>query len=1039
MSSVISCKYCGRKDFSNSRALSQHLSKNRVCKERSRDALLKGKSGQRGTTRTLQFSSVFVSNKHSFNANNCSTVLNNTSVLDGNNVPFGQSELVELYNNVAECEEESFDNNWPVDLDCDEQPHLGHNDYVLEDAATDSVLDNYNSYCESIGQRFADCLPNNAAEAVELLVVLRKSSAPLGLYELLMKWHFVYMQRVKRHQPVSESLHYFSRETLYKYLFSRYHMDPKKYNIERRITLPGSAANVNIIHHDAVSQFESLLTDPRIKDEDYLFFDNNPFAPPPAHIPIIKDINTGLAYTETYKKLITKPDKQILLPVIFYIDGAATGLFVDLNITAVKFTFGIFNRKAREKNHMWRTLGYIPEILAKRSRARRIYVDSGHVDAELQRQFMDNDEGRTKSGGAEKAQDLHTMFAVILESMLPLQTNGFRWDFFYGGKLYEDIEFIPFVPFICCDTAEADKLCGKYSSRAEGVSQLCRYCLCPTEKTDRPYVKFDYKTVPMISALVEENNRQGLKELSQQYIQNASYLLRFGLHNNQGVHGGTPLEMLHAILLGNFLYLRNCFFEQTGSSTQLGDRIDELCIQYGELYARQSDRDLPKTKFSGGIRKGKLQAKEYTGILLVLLTAIQCRAGQDLLTDEDKTASNAAFIEEGRYSDWIELLDRLLQWEAWLKSDEMVRRDVERSFEKHRHLMYQYKKVARRKKGMGLKIFKFHGIMHMSQDIINFGVPSVYDTGPMESGHKPTKKAAKVTQKQEDTFEKQTSARLLETHVLELAVQELAGRPLCKYRLGYCGTANDNEGHSGVRMQQSQGSSQTGGTQFVVDYDAGKKQYYLKLLSRLKDVRSVNVEQDFVNFVANLGKKIERFVSPVVVYSTHTRQKQIFRGTPTHGGKVWRDWVDIHWAGHGTRPAKIWGFVDLSRLPDDNDVKFAEHHEGILPSVYAIVESASAIEPDSRYSHSTILKPLRLEVRQMNTHRVSKLKFYLADVEAFVEPLAVVPDIGGAPNAYFLCRSRASWADDCIRWLQEPYEERAESECDSDDEELNSI
>ena len=84
-------------------------------------------------------------------------------------------------------------------------------------------------------------------------------------------------------------------------------------------------------------------------------------------------------------------------------------------------------------------------------------------------------------------------------------------------------------------------------------------------------------------------------------------------------------------------------------------------------------------------------------------------------------------------------------------------------------------------------------------------------------------------------------------------------------------------------------------------------------------------------------------------------------------------------------------------------------------------------------------KPLWLEVRQMNTHRVSKLKFYLADVEAFVEPLVVVPNIGDAPNAYFLCRSRASWADDCIHWLQEPYEERAESECDSDDKELNSI
>ena len=72
--------------------------------------------------------------------------------------------------------------------------------------------------------------------------------------------------------------------------------------------------------------------------------------------------------------------------------------------------------------------------------------------------------------------------------------------------------------------------------------------------------------------------------------------------------------------------------------------------------------------------------------------------------------------------------------------------------------------------------------------------------------------------------------------------------------------------------------------------------------------------------------------------------------------------MDIHWAGHGTRSAKIWGFVDLSRLPDDNAVKFAEHHEGIVPSVYAIAELASAVEPDSLYSHSTILKPLRLEV-----------------------------------------------------------------------------
>ena len=76
----------------------------------------------------------------------------------------------------------------------------------------------------------------------------------------------------------------------------------------------------------------------------------------------------------SYKKLITKPGKQVLLPVIFYIDGAATGHFVDLKITAVKFTFGILNRNARGKHYLWRTLGYIPELRPARSRANRMHV-----------------------------------------------------------------------------------------------------------------------------------------------------------------------------------------------------------------------------------------------------------------------------------------------------------------------------------------------------------------------------------------------------------------------------------------------------------------------------------------------------------------------------------------------------------------------------------------------------------------------------------------------------------------------------------------
>ena len=88
------------------------------------------------------------------------------------------------------------------------------------------------------------------------------------------------------------------------------------------------------------------------------------------------------------------------------------------------------------------------------------------------------------------------------------------------------------------------------------------------------------------------------------------YKLRFGAHNNQGIHSATPVEMLHAILLGIFKYTRDCFFEQIGPESKFADDINAVSKLYGLLFTRQSVRNLPKTAFPNGIRKGKLMAKE---------------------------------------------------------------------------------------------------------------------------------------------------------------------------------------------------------------------------------------------------------------------------------------------------------------------------------------------------------------------------------------------------------------------------------------------
>ena len=72
-------------------------------------------------------------------------------------------------------------------------------------------------------------------------------------------------------------------------------------------------------------------------------------------------------------------------------------------------------------------------------------------------------------------------------------------------------------------------------------------------------------------------------------------------------------------------------------------------------------------------------------------------------------------------NDWQLLINTLLQWEQWLKSNQMEMDHVKKLELKHRYVMYLMKKVGHPVQGMGLKITKLHSIMHLTDDILNFG------------------------------------------------------------------------------------------------------------------------------------------------------------------------------------------------------------------------------------------------------------------------------------------------------------------------------
>jgi hypothetical protein len=322
--------------------------------------------------------------------------------------------------------------------------------------------------------------------------------------------------------------------------------------------------------------------------------------------------------------------------------------------------------------------------------------------------------------------------------------------------------------------------------------------------------------------------------------------------------------------------------------------------------------------------------------------------------------------------------------------------------------MYLIRVIAKRSKGMKLKLMKFHGIVHMADDILNFGVPMEFDTGSNESGHKATKTAAKLTQRNEVTFDYQTSIRLEETHLLEMAKQEISERPIWTY--GQERPILPTEALSGT-------DTPIGGTSYYVTVNNETGTFDIQTPNKTPGVNEEVLEVDLLKFLWDLQECVREYLPSVPLRTIHKRHDTLFRGQALFRGGVWRDWALIDWGIDTHLPAKMYGFVDLRELPSRPSLYFADIR--LKPGIYAVVESASYNPDAEEQAMSELFIPITKEVGAMLGPTVWSLKFYLADVEAIVKPLAVIPDLGGPPNNYFIIKDRATWREDFIAFLEE--------------------
>jgi hypothetical protein len=512
--------------------------------------------------------------------------------------------------------------------------------------------------------------------------------------------------------------------------------------------------------------------------------------------------------------------------------------------------------------------------------------------------------------------------------------------------------------------------------------------------------------------------------MSQRKLHNAFHGLRFGLHDGgaAGIHGATVADMLHFLLLGFFKYDIIGLHEQMGKKTPTADEFNALAKEYGQLYKHQSDREKPKTAFNKGIFQGKIMAKEYTGVLLVALTALYSAKGREILRNnkkffskEKKHQHNPDFL----LKDWCLLLETCLQWEEFMKLPEIPLKVVERCKTKFRYILYLHKLVLQRAKGMGMDCIKFHSVLHLAQWMIDFGVPLLVDTGCNEMHHKLPKAASKLTQKDERKFEKQTAQREEEFELCALAMFELeTGLNIFDYlnidlpRGPPTGNKEPNENadteETTIRTTGSRievGRSPDGQPEWnIKGKDGGKYPWNVDIFSFLVEFQDFVAEQfNLVNY-------------QLEIRTEHIRNGQIFRGTPDYQGDgPWHDWVMVDWGRNGGKlPAHILCFVNLEWLPEGQSFQFRE--STVQKGIYALVNTAHYLENDLE---SEILKPIQKDLMPNYTDRK---QLYLVDVEGFFSPVAVVPDIGSDNKfRYFLMVPRKEWSENFMRWLMQPH------------------
>ena len=804
---------------------------------------------------------------------------------------------------------------------------------------------------------------------LELLKSIVQSNTSIGSYSDTIKW---YNKTIKNISPICSNpkpymepeipAEYSNRSKALKVLSSVLYGEDCPINMTPTSTclpLPSGQKSTNVTKFDLKGVIYSLLLDKSLFSVDNCLIHDKYYCNPelyhnlPSEEKNFSDVHTGTWFLHAFRNINMRHSRDILCPIILFIDGTPIDSYSKHTLEPVMMTLGIFNSKTRQLPRAWRLLGYIEQ-------------DSNYVTCN---EGINNDNQRKTIDQVSKRQDYHHILSFILKEVAKVEkSKGILYNFTTNIKDSNGMPITKLVRLrltvmtVIGDALGLDKLCDRFTSYNSKVKYLCRDCNCPTNKLSDLNFKCSY------------TERSAIKNMKAHECKNRSY---YKINNNAfdhiifgsdqfGINGCSPPEILHQILLGVVKKLTRTFLR---CCTENGLKyLDSIASQIAKDQARYLPRDAPNIEIfnEGFSSKTKLTGDEELSYLFILfLTFSQSCTIEEFVrieqrgkqrtkkckvnrrqsitqnTEQDKDSNEIiqpiiSYPKPGgtveRATKWAKMFEHTLCLYYWLTSESIPAADVELdsdgicpadvAIDNYLTLYYE---LVNKKSGTDEDSIKIHQLRHIPHYIRRFGSLLNFDGRVGERNLKfLAKQPARTTNQRTRELSIQSALRYYESTTISL-LHEIASLNGI-----YPSTARVHKDVHNLENTDTDNNHRLEiGWKYTIHFDAEGNFNYITWHTKSQKRRFL--KEKFVNQIIkwlrnpSIGLK-STHIDCFAMLKIHTKYENkplLFHANPDYYDKSRFDWCNIKWETHENEsdelyPGRLLMFIDPTHMKFDN-------------------------------------------------------------------------------------------------------------------------